>query len=400
MPLFRAPAIDAGACFHEKNAALGRVEGTAPRAGATSSQAIAPPTVPVVPPIYLIGKRAIPSDSALATCERPVHMLANVVDITSKPLRKERTRVAAYPPARVARIPHVIHSSTGNLHASWIISPLGTQPMIFHLFRFLAPAPWLVVFLLACGGKESGRGASSGSSSGAASGSSSGAAGAGGGSSTGTSAGASGAASGSSSASSGISSSGSSQPMCVDIDLSTYDQSCQSPSDCIVVAGGRHCVGQCLCGGATVNRSEGARYQSAIAGLSPGVCGCPAEVSPSCLGNRCTLCSGTASDPPECAVTDGGACVEIVPTNFDQSCAVASDCVEIVPGTVCPDTCPCGGATIASKDLGRYQALTAGLLHGECPCPFLGTPTCVQNQCINCGGIQQLNPPSGCGDDA
>ena len=76
---------------------------------------------------------------------------------------------------------------------------------------------------------------------------------------------------------------------CVEIDLSTYDQSCNQASDCIRIQTGEVCSGQCACGGAPVNISEAARYEQATKGLASGLCNCPVELVPQCVGNRCVL---------------------------------------------------------------------------------------------------------------
>src|SRR5208283_2561625 len=67
---------------------------------------------------------------------------------------------------------------------------------------------------------------------------------------------------------------------CVDVELSTYDLSCQEDSDCITISAGQICPGDCACGGATINVSGQARYQSAVSGIQTGVCGCPLENEP------------------------------------------------------------------------------------------------------------------------
>jgi hypothetical protein len=75
---------------------------------------------------------------------------------------------------------------------------------------------------------------------------------------------------------------------CVDIDLSTYDTSCNQASDCTLVQGGTVCGPQCNCGGVdAVNGSEQSRYQNAIASL------------PSCNDYLYSTCAEPAQ-PTEC----------------------------------------------------------------------------------------------------
>jgi hypothetical protein len=89
-------------------------------------------------------------------------------------------------------------------------------------------------------------------------------------------------------------------PLCVDVDLSTYDTSCTQDSDCVEINAGEICPRTtCLCGGSAVNVSEQARYEAAIAPIvaadsapspMPFVCGCPFFGNPVCAKGQCTLC--------------------------------------------------------------------------------------------------------------
>jgi hypothetical protein len=83
---------------------------------------------------------------------------------------------------------------------------------------------------------------------------------------------------------------------CVDIDLSTYDQSCNTTSDCIDILSGEVCDGTCDCFGSPVNISEQARYDQAISGIEFAECGCPAFPPPQCIGGMCLNC-GDPSNP-------------------------------------------------------------------------------------------------------
>jgi hypothetical protein len=90
---------------------------------------------------------------------------------------------------------------------------------------------------------------------------------------------------------------------CVNIDLSTYDQSCKSASDCVGINSGEVCSGTCECGGALVNKSEEARYDKAVSGIDFAECPCPALGVPACISGRCTFC-GLGGSSPGCP--DGG----------------------------------------------------------------------------------------------
>ncbi len=243
-------------------------------------------------------------------------------------------------------------------------------------------ASFAALALAACSGKLDPGGPSTGAgSSGGGTSSSGGSSSAGSGS---------GGSSGGGSGSGGSSSGGNT---CVDVDLSTYDLSCNEAADCVVITAGEICDGDCTCGGATINVSGQARYQSAISSIQLGLCGCPLEGTPECLGHVCTVCTGAPSDPAPChsSAIDAGACVVIDPTTYDQTCQVDSDCVGITPGTVCTGDCQCGGAAINSDGLARYETAVHQLgTSPGCPCAS-ELVVCHQNQCINCG-------PEGCPD--
>jgi hypothetical protein len=98
---------------------------------------------------------------------------------------------------------------------------------------------------------------------------------------------------------------------CVDIDVSTYDKSCQTDSDCINVAAGTICSGyNCLCGGAAISVSEQGRYNAALGFVEAGpgpYCNCPYFGGPRCIQAQCVYCPssiGPMPAPPGCP--DGG----------------------------------------------------------------------------------------------
>jgi hypothetical protein len=92
---------------------------------------------------------------------------------------------------------------------------------------------------------------------------------------------------------------------CVDVDLSTFDTSCVTNSDCTVIQSGQICDGSCECGGSPVNVDGEATYQQDVSGIVFAGCPCAAELPPACVGNICTTCTGSPSDPPECGDTGG-----------------------------------------------------------------------------------------------
>jgi hypothetical protein len=93
-------------------------------------------------------------------------------------------------------------------------------------------------------------------------------------------------------------------PGCVDIMASSYDQSCKTASDCIIITAGDVCSGACACGGATINKSSQAAYEAALDGITPAGCPCPASGQPECIGGTCTICGPGSESQPGCP--DGG----------------------------------------------------------------------------------------------
>jgi hypothetical protein len=75
---------------------------------------------------------------------------------------------------------------------------------------------------------------------------------------------------------------------CVDVDLSTYDSSCNQASDCIVIQT-QVCSGDCACGGSAVSASEQSRYQQETSGITPALCACGFETTPQCIRNQCVI---------------------------------------------------------------------------------------------------------------
>jgi hypothetical protein len=202
--------------------------------------------------------------------------------------------------------------------------------------------------------------------------------------------------------------------VCVDIVLSSYDQSCTTSSDCIGIVSGVLCSTSCLCGGSTVNKSGQARYDAALSELSRigPECNCPAQPAPECVHGTCTLCDSFEGRNPACSdggtVTSDGStgdetvtvdakstCVEIDLASYDQSCNTASDCTLIETGLVCSGSCNCGGSPINVSGEAQYEKATSGITFEECPCAEEGPLQCVGGTCTLCSGSP---PPPGCPD--
>jgi len=91
---------------------------------------------------------------------------------------------------------------------------------------------------------------------------------------------------------------------CVNVDASTYDQSCAQDSDCIDVTAGMLCSGECACGGSLINVDGQARYAQAVASIVSAACGCPTAGVPTCVQDRCVFCGIPGYEAPGCP--DGG----------------------------------------------------------------------------------------------
>ncbi len=99
--------------------------------------------------------------------------------------------------------------------------------------------------------------------------------------------------------------------VCIDLDLSTYDQSCKTDPDCFAVTGGTFCSNApwCMCPAATINVDGKSRYDAALKDIQtrlapgPGGCTCPYFGAPRCILGKCALCGGAAG-PADCR--DGG----------------------------------------------------------------------------------------------
>jgi len=74
---------------------------------------------------------------------------------------------------------------------------------------------------------------------------------------------------------------------CVEIDVSTYDRSCNDVSDCTEIPTGAVCDGSCECGGTPVNVSGEARYKQAVSGIVFDACHCAEGASLACINNQC-----------------------------------------------------------------------------------------------------------------
>jgi hypothetical protein len=191
--------------------------------------------------------------------------------------------------------------------------------------------------------------------------------------------------------------------VCVDIDLSSYDRSCTTSSDCIAISAGTLCSTGCLCGGSTINKSGDDRYQATLAQLSSGgpVCDCPFFGQSECHHGSCTLCSGPTANPEcsdggttvsdgsvgdEVVTADAGRCVEVDLADYDQSCKSPSDCTLIKSGAVCAGSCNCGASPVNISGEAKYEKAVSGITFEDCPCVSPGPLDCIGGKCTVCSG--------------
>jgi hypothetical protein len=189
---------------------------------------------------------------------------------------------------------------------------------------------------------------------------------------------------------------------CVNVELSSYDQSCNVDSDCVEITSGTICNPSCECGGSVINVDGQARYQSQVAGITPSGCPCAYGGNPTCVNHTCTLCEPgpggscdvTADDAGQPS-SDAAECVNVDVSSYDQSCTQSSDCIEVTAGMVCTGECSCGGSLINVDGQAHYNQATAGIVPATCSCTTWGEPTCVQNKCVFCLGANQPGCPDG-----
>jgi hypothetical protein len=178
-------------------------------------------------------------------------------------------------------------------------------------------------------------------------------------------------------------------PKCVDFEPTLSDLTCGSDQDCALVRTGEVCKSQCSCGDTPVNAGAAARFASDTAPLDLASCPCAFEGEPRCIAGQCTLCGFGGNQPAGCADaaapspgTDGGMCVDIDLSTYDQSCVRASDCIVILTGEVCSSECTCGGSPVNGSEQPRYEEATSGITFGKCFCPVELAPSCVGNKCV------------------
>ena len=88
--------------------------------------------------------------------------------------------------------------------------------------------------------------------------------------------------------------------LCVDIEPSAFDTSCNTDPDCIGIATGNICSGyNCICPGASISASSQAAYDATLGKVpkGPSVCSCPALGFSRCIASQCVFCPNPALHP-------------------------------------------------------------------------------------------------------
>jgi hypothetical protein len=96
---------------------------------------------------------------------------------------------------------------------------------------------------------------------------------------------------------------------------------------------------------------------------------------------------GAAADGGTMVCAADGGDAEFSPSDYDQSCTVASDCVAVPQGDVCyPCIRSCPSGTVNRGAEAAYLAdiakvVPAGEPEARCNCPALFNPCCLDNKC-------------------
>jgi hypothetical protein len=104
---------------------------------------------------------------------------------------------------------------------------------------------------------------------------------------------------------------------------------------------------------------------------------------------------------------DSAACM-LVASNYDQSCAVDTDCAIVGTGNYCEaNQCYCGGSSINANAVPQFQADVAktpvgmgDVPSGNCGCPFEGPPCCAGGKCQTGGACTSVMGADAAANDA
>jgi hypothetical protein len=162
--------------------------------------------------------------------------------------------------------------------------------------------------------------------------------------------------------------------------------------------GGEIAVGSGETGDAGVSGSSGSSSGSSSSGSSSGTASSGSSSGTGSSGSSSgTGSSGSSSGSASgTASSDGAACVVIETPQYDTSCKVDQDCVNVTVGEFCPGqlNCLCGNTSISASAEDQYNATIklAGIGATACPCAAIAPPRCVTGVCTFCPD------PGGCND--
>jgi hypothetical protein len=128
-------------------------------------------------------------------------------------------------------------------------------------------------------------------------------------------------------------------------------------------------------------------------------CGGRSEIASTAGGGGTSQSTDDASTP---AMTGEDASCNIAASNYDQSCAVDTDCRMISAGDYCVAGCLCGGSAIHATALAQFNADVAKTPLGSgavqelaCNCPQEFAPCCRQGQCVAGSDCLPAGPSTG-----
>jgi hypothetical protein len=191
---------------------------------------------------------------------------------------------------------------------------------------------------------------------------------------------------------------------CVELTVTAADTACSDDNDCAYGSSGQLCSEDCDCGEVPINTAAAAQQATLLSSIQRAGCPCASPGRPRCSGGQCILCgpegcsdggveggeAGTSEGGlPESGTgegglqkIDGGECVNIDLSTYDQSCTQPSDCILIFTGEVCvPSDCPCNQAFVNISEQPRYDQAINELPPDDCTCPVAPGPACLQGKC-------------------
>jgi hypothetical protein len=188
--------------------------------------------------------------------------------------------------------------------------------------------------------------------------------------------------------------------------LTASDLACQSTSDCTFTSQGTICANQCDCGAVAANYAAASRIASQLPTFTVG-CGCGTDLQLECVLGVCHAVrpsddAGTSGPVPividagPVPTPDASTCVEIDLSAYDTSCTTSDDCTNLKGGQICNGDCDCFGSPVNVDNTAAWQQATSGVLWGECGCPEVPSPICLQGQCV--AGAEGTGSGSGTGD--